>query len=278
MSAYDPNKIKSIRALNDHVIVTDMNFDQKISHGGIIIPTGDRKLEGIHARWARVYAVERYRMIRGLVSRYLTAESEKRAEAFDRGLHPRTWEIGDKVFRKESRGVASKFLPRNTGPYRVGQILSSHKVVLMKPDGEVAFSYPVPIAELIYVPERDKRSIELDLSQPATTRSLGGMLRTAAAPVQGTKSRFAGIGVGAYVVYQPPVARSAKSVVVGRVTENVVESAILKLNRYDGAWGHTRVRWTRTEHHDTPRYAQVVREVALHRDGAISYGDLRALE
>ena len=57
-----------------------------------------------------------------------------------------------------------------------------------------------------------------------------------------------------------------------------MESAILKLTRYDGAWGHTRVRWTRTEHHDTPRYAQVVREVALHRDGAISYGDLRALE
>jgi co-chaperonin GroES (HSP10) len=57
MSAYDPDKIKSIRALRDHVIVTDMNFDEKISHGGIIIPTGDRKLEGIHARWARVYAI-----------------------------------------------------------------------------------------------------------------------------------------------------------------------------------------------------------------------------
>lgn len=57
MSAYDPNKIKSIRALNDHVIVTDMNFDQKISHNGIIIPSGDKKLEGIHARWARVYAI-----------------------------------------------------------------------------------------------------------------------------------------------------------------------------------------------------------------------------
>jgi co-chaperonin GroES (HSP10) len=56
MSAYDPTKIKSIRALNDHIIVTDMNFDQKITHGGIIIPSGDRKLEGIHARWARVYA------------------------------------------------------------------------------------------------------------------------------------------------------------------------------------------------------------------------------
>ena len=57
MSAYESNKIKSIRAISDHIIVTDMNFDQKISHGGIIIPTGDRKLEGIHARWARVYAV-----------------------------------------------------------------------------------------------------------------------------------------------------------------------------------------------------------------------------
>lgn len=57
MSAFDPNKIKSIRALNNHIIVTDMNFDQKITHGGIIIPHSDKKLEGIHARWARVYAV-----------------------------------------------------------------------------------------------------------------------------------------------------------------------------------------------------------------------------
>ena len=57
MSAYDPNKIKSIRALNDYIIVTDMNFDQKITHGGIIIPHSDKKLEGIHARWARVYAI-----------------------------------------------------------------------------------------------------------------------------------------------------------------------------------------------------------------------------
>ena len=57
MSIFDPRKIKSFRALQDHVIVTDMNFDQKISHGGIIIPSGDKKLEGIHARWGRVYAI-----------------------------------------------------------------------------------------------------------------------------------------------------------------------------------------------------------------------------
>jgi co-chaperonin GroES (HSP10) len=57
MSAYDTRKIKSFKALQDYVIVTDMNFDQKISHGGIIIPSGDKKLEGIHPRWGKVYAV-----------------------------------------------------------------------------------------------------------------------------------------------------------------------------------------------------------------------------
>lgn len=57
MSAFDPKKVTSIRALHDHVIVADMNFDLKISHGGIIIPFSDGKLEGIHPRWARIYAV-----------------------------------------------------------------------------------------------------------------------------------------------------------------------------------------------------------------------------
>jgi len=57
VALFEANKIKSIRALNDHIIVTDMNFDAKISHGGIIIPNVDGKLEGIHARWGRVYAV-----------------------------------------------------------------------------------------------------------------------------------------------------------------------------------------------------------------------------
>ena len=57
ISAFDPTKIKSFRALRDYVIVSEMNFDQKLSHGGIIIPSSDGKLEGIHARWARVYAI-----------------------------------------------------------------------------------------------------------------------------------------------------------------------------------------------------------------------------
>ena len=57
MSSYDAKKIKSFRALQNYVIVTDMNFKEKISYGGIIIPNSDGKLEGVHARWGKVYAV-----------------------------------------------------------------------------------------------------------------------------------------------------------------------------------------------------------------------------
>jgi co-chaperonin GroES (HSP10) len=57
MNPFDPRKIKSIKALQDHVLVSDMNFKEKLSHGGIVIPYSDGKLEGIHPRWGRVYAI-----------------------------------------------------------------------------------------------------------------------------------------------------------------------------------------------------------------------------
>ena len=57
MSVFEAKKIKSFRALQDYVVVTDMNFKEKISHGGIIIPNSDGKLEGVHPRWGRVYSV-----------------------------------------------------------------------------------------------------------------------------------------------------------------------------------------------------------------------------
>ncbi len=56
MSAYDAKKIKSIRPLHDHVLVT-MNFKERVTRSGIIIQSTDGKLEGIHARWGCVYAV-----------------------------------------------------------------------------------------------------------------------------------------------------------------------------------------------------------------------------
>ena len=57
MSSYDAKKIKSFRALQNYVIITDMNFKEKLTSSGIIIPNSDGKLEGVHARWGKVYSV-----------------------------------------------------------------------------------------------------------------------------------------------------------------------------------------------------------------------------
>lgn len=46
-----------VRALKDHILVEDMNFDERITSGGIIIPGDDARMEGIRARWAKVYAI-----------------------------------------------------------------------------------------------------------------------------------------------------------------------------------------------------------------------------
>lgn len=56
MSVYI-NKINKIRALRDHILVTDMNFTERFTNSGIVIPGDDGKSSGIRPRWARVYAV-----------------------------------------------------------------------------------------------------------------------------------------------------------------------------------------------------------------------------
>ena len=50
-------KIKSIRALRDHVIVTDMNFKERLTNSGLIIPSDDMKSAGVRPRWGQVYVV-----------------------------------------------------------------------------------------------------------------------------------------------------------------------------------------------------------------------------
>lgn len=57
MAMYEAKKIQNLKPLRDHVLVTDMNFDLRKTNSGILLLGDDRKLEGIHPRWARVYAV-----------------------------------------------------------------------------------------------------------------------------------------------------------------------------------------------------------------------------
>lgn len=55
-SAHKLNK-EQIKPLRDAVIVSDMNFDERLSSGGIVLVKDNGKSSGIRPRWGKVYAV-----------------------------------------------------------------------------------------------------------------------------------------------------------------------------------------------------------------------------
>jgi co-chaperonin GroES (HSP10) len=54
---YRSNQVSKIQALNDNIIVTDMNFEERVTASGIVLPGDDGKDSGIRARWCKIYAV-----------------------------------------------------------------------------------------------------------------------------------------------------------------------------------------------------------------------------
>lgn len=46
-----------VRAIKDHVLVTDMNFDERFTEGGIVLLGDDKTSAGIRPRWGKVYAI-----------------------------------------------------------------------------------------------------------------------------------------------------------------------------------------------------------------------------
>lgn len=51
------NQIPGLRALHDHVIVTDMDFTGRKLSSGIVLLNDDGKTEGIRPRWGKVYKI-----------------------------------------------------------------------------------------------------------------------------------------------------------------------------------------------------------------------------
>ena len=43
--------------IRDNVLITDMEFGEQVSKGGIYIPSDDGKSEGVRHRWGRVWAI-----------------------------------------------------------------------------------------------------------------------------------------------------------------------------------------------------------------------------
>ena len=54
---FKPIKIDELRALQDHILVSDMNFKGRTLASGIMLLNDDGRTAGIRPRWAQVYAV-----------------------------------------------------------------------------------------------------------------------------------------------------------------------------------------------------------------------------
>lgn len=46
-----------LETIHDNVLITDMNFDEQVTLGGIIVGSDNGKTEGIKPRWGRVYKI-----------------------------------------------------------------------------------------------------------------------------------------------------------------------------------------------------------------------------
>jgi hypothetical protein len=55
--AFSYTKVDTMRFFKDHIIVSEMHFDERISKGGIIILDDDKKSSGIRPRWAKIYGL-----------------------------------------------------------------------------------------------------------------------------------------------------------------------------------------------------------------------------
>lgn len=54
---YFSEVVKGVTPLGDNVLVSDMNFEERKTVSGIILPSDDGKNSGIRPRWAKIFAV-----------------------------------------------------------------------------------------------------------------------------------------------------------------------------------------------------------------------------
>ncbi len=57
MAAISKVKVEKLIPLRDTILVSDMEFSERITRAGLIILNDDMKSGGIRPRWAKVYAI-----------------------------------------------------------------------------------------------------------------------------------------------------------------------------------------------------------------------------
>lgn len=51
------NKIQQLKTIHDYVLVSEMDFGERITTSGVILPNDNGKSQGIRPRWGQVFAV-----------------------------------------------------------------------------------------------------------------------------------------------------------------------------------------------------------------------------
>lgn len=55
--AFGPTRVTRLRALHDWILVADMQFSERFTASGLVLPNDNGTGSGIRPRWGRVYAV-----------------------------------------------------------------------------------------------------------------------------------------------------------------------------------------------------------------------------
>lgn len=55
--SFDPIKVKKLKPIKNHVLVTEMEFGERTTGSGIVLLSDNGKSQGVRPRWAKVYAV-----------------------------------------------------------------------------------------------------------------------------------------------------------------------------------------------------------------------------
>jgi co-chaperonin GroES (HSP10) len=55
--AYSPTRVGRLRALHDWILVSEMQFTERITQSGLVLPNDNGTGSGIRPRWGQVYAV-----------------------------------------------------------------------------------------------------------------------------------------------------------------------------------------------------------------------------
>ena len=254
-----------------------------------------------------IQLIHGYSDLKLFFDRFEAAKAEKLDASMNASRHPRRIHEGDEVYRRKpsfARPHKGTFPLTSTGPCIVLKKFGEAHVILgdLVSKEKVDRGVPVPMDQIITYPQQKPvtflREGELedgshgprpDTEPDHNPRSWSQMIKGAPddqdredSDLVPGRTKWANLGPGAHILYRPGDER--KSVRVGRILVNSVDSNQVQVHQFRGEWTGMTVTWTplfitrdgalTTEILDLPAkisvlYPQIVRSTEIMRSGEI---------